>query len=396
MKPLQNHFIEYVFVALLATFFSGTLHGQQSPTAGYDTTQYHPVFIQSEDGQFSLNLGLYTQFRYNATYQSDVPDSMNSISRGYSLARTRIFLEGNLTKKFYYHTRFNINPSGNIELIAAYLQWNLNDKMWIRGGRQFMALSREDWMYPHDLASIEFSANDFTYAIWSSFGFQFRHVPSNKFRYFVSVGNGAYGGRQGFPAPNPTDVTLIGRGEWNILGSNWGTWDEMVSRRGRDLGFLLGFSGGNSRRDKNNLPPTDFRSASQFNLDFSAAGNGFHLFFAGSITMRDYENETLNNTVNGFYSTLGYWVGKQWFGYGRFDYVGRGDFAGATEDYVAPGIGITYYPFLWTNRTRFTLEYNALPSTITNTIVAPDGQLGWTDSSFGGQQAIRLQIQFGF
>ena len=396
MKKSLQHATNWFFVLCGILLLTNVLQAQQSLTAGYDTTQYHPVFIQSQDGNYSLNIGLYTQFRYNATYQADVPDSIDAMARGYNLARTRIFFEGNLTKKFYYHTRININPTGKFELIAAYLQWNMNNKMWIRAGRQFMALGREDWMYPQDLASVEFSANDFTYAIWSSFGFQFRHVPSDKFRYFLSVGNGAYGGRQGFPAPEPTDVTVIGRGEWNILGKGWGTWDDMVSRRGKDLGFLLGFSAGNSIRQQSMLMPGDWKSASQFNLDFSAAGNGFHFFLAGSLTSRNYEDGSLDNSINGLYSTLGYWMCKSWFAYGRFDFVGKGDFTGASENYVAPGVGVSYYPFAWTNRTRFTLEYNALPATITNTIVEPDGQLGWTASPYGAQQSIRLQLQFGF
>ncbi|MDX5426987.1 MAG: hypothetical protein LPK79_02670, partial [Bacteroidota bacterium] len=168
----------FLWMVLLFVLGGGgmKLMAQDLPNAGYDTSRYHPLFIQSDDGKYSLNIGLYTQFRYNATYQSDMPDSVPDFSRGYNLARTRIFFEGNLTDKFYYHTRVNVNPIGNFELIAAYLQWNINKKMWLRMGRQFMALGREDWMYPQDLAAVEFSANDFTYAIWSSFGFQFRHV----------------------------------------------------------------------------------------------------------------------------------------------------------------------------------------------------------------------------
>ncbi len=391
-KVLLN--IHFTFLGIL--IFLSCATPIRAQTAGYDTTQFNPTFIQSENGHYSLRLGMYTQFRYNATYQANMPDSLTSFARGYSLARTRIFFEGNLTKKFYYHTRININPTGDFEFMVAFLQWNINKKMWIRAGKQFMALGLEDWMFPQDLASIEFSANDFTYAIWSSFGFQFRHVPNDKLRYFISVGNGAYGGRQGFPAPNATDATFIGRGEWNILGNGWSNWDDMVGRRGKKLGMLLGFSAGSSSRQKEALDSTDFLSATQFNIDYSITGNGFRLFTAASLTSRNYENASLNNSVNGFYATLGYWVGNNLFAYGRFDYVGKGDFKGASQNYVAPGLGISFYPFQWTNRTRFTIEYNYLDATITNTIVAPDGQLGWTDSPYGNQQAFRLQIQFGF
>ena len=144
------------------------LQAQEVPTAGFDTTSYHPLFIQSKNQRFKLNLGMYTQFRYNMNWRQNMPDtdSTKTFTRGYNLARTRIFLEGNFTDKFYYHTRININPSGNFEFFVAYLQWNLNKGKWIRMGRQFMALGLEDWMYPQDLASIEFSR----------FGFHFCHL----------------------------------------------------------------------------------------------------------------------------------------------------------------------------------------------------------------------------
>ena len=135
--------------------------GISLPTAGYDTSQYNPTFIQSSNGQFKLNLGLYTQVRYNMNWRANIPDSIEGFSRGYNLARTRIFLEGDVTEKLYYHFRININPSGNFELMVAYLQVKINEKWNVRLGKQFMALGREDWILPQDLASIEFSAHDF-------------------------------------------------------------------------------------------------------------------------------------------------------------------------------------------------------------------------------------------
>ena len=392
-------------VLFVLALFSATLYGQSGITAGYDTTQYHPMFIKSANGKYSLNIGLYTQFRTNFNVRSGIPDSItdqDAFTYGYSLPRTRIFFEGNLTEKFYYHTRININGTGNFEFFVAYLQWNINKKMWLRMGKQFMALGREDWAYPQDLASVEFSANDFTFAIWSSFGFQFRHVVSDQFRYFASVGNGAYGGRQGFAAtPAAADLALIGRAEWNIIGDSWGLWDDMVSRPGKDFGMMLGVGVGHARRFDNTVfADSGFRVGNQVNVDFSVAGNGFQGFVQGSFTTRTYdENIGIgDNTVGGVYGTFGYWLNNHWFPYARFDYVSRGDInlPGVDEDYVAPGVGITYYPFTWSNRTRFTLEYNYLAANINRTIVAPDGQLGWVAPAYGAQQALRLQIQFGF
>lgn len=399
MKTLKLLKVTVPLVFLLLS--SLALYGQEEdslPVAGYDTTAYHPIFIQSPDGQFKLNIGMYTQFRYNANWRQDLPDSVESFSRGYNLARTRLFFEGNLTDRFYYHMRINVNTISTFEMFVAYLQWNIKNNMNIRMGRQFMALGREDWAYPQDLAAIEFSAQDFTYALWSSFGFQFHHRPSDVFRYWLGVGNGAYGGRRSFPTPASSDLALTGRAEWNVLGSNWGIYDDMLGRRGREFGILVGLGLGQVFRRDDSVFETDYKDGSQANLDFTVSGDGYQLFAHGTVTSVQYaaESDLEDYTVESFYATFGHWLSNHWFPYVRFDYASNGDRTDATEDYASPGVGISYYPFTWTNRTRFTVEYNYLGATVNNTVVEPDGQLGLVESSYGPQSSLRLQIQFGF
>lgn len=381
---------------VIAILFVANLNAQSKGIAAFDTTDYHPVSIRSADGLFKLNIGMYTQFRYNSNWRQNVPDTEEVYSNGYNLARTRIFLEGDVTDRFYFHFRVNINPSGNFELIAAYLQWKLNSKMKIRMGRQFMALGREDWMYPQELASIEFSAQNFTYAIWSSFGFQFNHAVSDKFRYWVSVGNGAYGGRRDFPAPKASDLTFTGRTEWNIMGSNWGTWDDMVGRKGSDFGMLVGMGAGYLTRSDQEALLTDAKNAFQINVDYSISGDGFHLFTHYTNTSRKFDGSDETISAGSFYGTFGYWLSDKLFPYLRYDIVAKGNLPEVTENYSSPGIGVSFYPFNWSNRYKFTIEYNHLSATVDNTFVEADGQLGLVPSSYGSQQSLRFQIQFGF
>jgi hypothetical protein len=385
-----------LWVLVIVIQFYGYNSIAQNQVAGFDKTSFNPVFIQSLDKEFRLNIGMYTQFRYNMNFRENIPDSVETFSRGYNLARTRIFFEGNYTDKFYYHFRFNINPSGNIELLVAYLQYNIKSNMWIRLGKQFMALGREDWILPQNLASIEFSAHNFTYAIWSSFGFQFQHSPSDNFRYWASIGNGAYGGRRQFPAPKDADVALTARAEYNIFGTNWEVWDDMLGRKGTDFGMLLGLGGGFLSRSKDADLITNAEKAYQINLDYSITGNGFHFYAHGSFTNRSFKGISEQVSGGGFYSTFGYWLNEYIFPYARFDYVSKGKNLGFSEDYVSPGLGISYYPFKWSNRYRFSLEYNRLSGIVNFTPVEPDGQLGLVQSFWGKQQSIMLQMQFGF
>lgn len=388
-----------LFVSILSS--SGLLKAEEKrlsyPTSGYDTNAFNPAFVQSADGLFNVHFGGYTQFRYNTVFLSNTPDSINSVERGYNLARTRLFLEGDLTDKFYYHLRANINATNNLELMIAYLQWNINSKMHLRMGKQFMALGREDWILPQDLASIEFSAHDFTFAIWTSMGFQFHHKVNKNLRYWVGIGNGAYGARRAFPDPKDSDVAVTSRVEWNINGSDWDKYDDMLGRKGRDFGMLLGLGFGNNTRFNEEALKTDSKNATQLNLDYTISGNGFQFFAHGSMTTFKYKDGVAQDySSNGLYATFGYWFTPKVFSYLRYDYVGYGDKPGYTENYSAPGAGVSIYPFTWTNRIKFTLEYNHLAATINNTIVEPDGQLGLIATPYGGQQSIRFQAQFGF
>jgi hypothetical protein len=398
----MKRYLSFTFI-ISALFLFRTEHcisqsNSSTLVAGFDTTAFHPVFIKSKDNKFLLNIGMYTQFRYIFNLRENMPDTLNTITRGYNLARTRIFFEGKYSDKFYYHFRTNINSTGNFELFVAFLQWNIKKNMYLRMGRQFMALGREDWMYPQDLASIEFSAHDFTYALWSSFGFQFHQTVSDKFRYWLSVGNGAYGGRRSFPTPNSSDATIIGRAEWNIVGLGWSKWGDMVSRPGTEFGMMVGAGIGHVVRRDNRTIETDYRDGTQVNLDYSIAGDGFHFFAHGSLTSLNFDSDSPieNRTTEGFYSIFGYWFSDHIFSYARFDYNSKGNREDVSEDYASPGLGLSYYPFKNINRTRFSIEYNLLPATVNNTVVEPDGQLGLVSSDFGGQQSIVFQAQFGF
>jgi phosphate-selective porin O/P len=393
---IRSFLVSFPFLVLTSMGFSQTAANENLDIAGYDTTSYNALFIQSKDGLFKLNIGMYTQMRYNMNWRADAPDSI-AFTRGYNLARTRIFFEGDLTDRFYYHFRANINASGNVELFVAYLQWNFAENWHVRIGKQFMILSREDWMFPSDIASLEFSANDFTFGIWTSLGFQIHNAPNNNIRYWLGLSNGVYGGRKKFPDPKDSDLLLTGRLEWNVNGIDWGNWDDLVSSKDSDFGMLIGVGAGQLFRYDAEALKTDAERGSQINVDFSLNGKGVQFFAQASITLRSFEDGVSNNfNQSGVYSTLGYWVNEKIFPYIRYDLVAAGTTPGNLEDYSSPGIGISVYPFQWTNKIRFTAEYNYLDATLNNTIVQPDGQLGLVESDFGSQQSFRAQFQFGF
>ena len=119
-------------------------------TAGYEKKSSSGLFIRSKDDKFFLNIGLFTQLRYDIN-RRDTAAEENDVEREFSLNRTQFFLQGHYTPKLNYHFRANIDDQGESSLLIAFLQYNSTKKWNLRVGRQFIAMSREDWMLPQDL-----------------------------------------------------------------------------------------------------------------------------------------------------------------------------------------------------------------------------------------------------
>lgn len=363
------------------------------PTAGYAPSPVNGAFIQSSSGDFRLQLGAYTQIRWNANWR-EVPETGEygeDFTRGWSMNRTRLFLEGKYTDRSTYHIRANINNSFDFELLVAWAQLKLGDRWNLRIGKQFVPLSREDWMFAQDLLTSEFSPNDFTFAIGPSLG-AFASYFGDGQRLWLSLHNGAFGGREEFPS-NETDVAVTARWEWNFVGDDWSVWDDMVGRRGRAKVMMLGLSG--AYQWKQTDISTQAKSGGQFNLDLNFNGDGYQVVFAGSGTWRDpVDSASFWNF--GFLAQGGYFVGMGSQLYVQYNLISPGTEPGDLEVFNSIAAGYNFFPYLWTNRWKLTAEAGYHAGALNGTIVDPSGSLGWLASDEKGQAYLRLQAQFGF
>lgn len=366
------------------------------PTAGYEKSPVNGAFVQSSDGEFRLQLGVYTQVRHNSNWR-DAPAADDPVfgnedsTRGWSLNRTRIFFEGKYTDRFAYHFRTNTNNSFDTELLVAWGQLKINDRWSLRFGKQFIPLSREDWMFAQDLLTIEFSPNDFTFAIGPSLGAFVSYGGAHQ-RLWLSVHNGAFGGRDEFPSQE-TDNAGTARWEWNILGDDWAVWDDQVGRRGRSRAVMLGLSG--AYQGKRIEVTEGARRAGQLNADVSFNGDGYQIVIAGSATwLEPAGGDSFTNY--GLLAQGGFFVTPESQLYAQYNLVDPGDQPGNLKAFNSIAFGYSYFPFEWTNRWKFSAELGHLFEALNDTIVAPSGALGWLPATNGGQTYLKLQAQFGF
>jgi len=356
--------------------------GEIPMTAGYDKNSADGFFIRSKDEQFRLNIGAYTQARYDINWR-DAPAGEDDVENGYYFNRTILIFNGQFTPLFDYHFRMNFTEEGT-DLDIAYLQYNF-DNNWLRVGRQFFAISREDWMWSQDVLTTEYSVNDATFALGVATGVQ-AHFQARKQRYWLGVSDASAG-----VDDEQSELTLNGRWEYQLSGSDWSVWDDIIGRKGRSQGVLLG-AGGAYQFEKD---PSTFDRIAQLNADVSFNGDGYQVIAAASWTRHEPEVGAAYNNY-GFLAQGGYFFTNHSQAYAQYNLISPGDQPGDLETFNSITTGVNYFPFLWTNRWKFSMEIAHLFDTLNKTIVESTRSLGWLPSDEDGQTYLRLQAQFGF
>jgi hypothetical protein len=167
----------------------------------------------------------------------------------------------------------------------------------------------------------------------------------------------------------------------------------MVGRRGRAKGMLLGL-GGLYQSKRTNIS-NENSALSQINVDFSINGSGYQALLAGSGSWADPISGEPFWTY-GLLAQAGYFVARANQLYAQYNLLLPGDLEGDWETFHSLTLGWSYFPYLWTNRWKFTAEAGYLFSALSKTIVSPSGSLGWLPSEEAGQGNLKLQVLFGF
>jgi len=359
-------------------------------SAGWDGKFY----VRDAENRFRLSLWAYSQFRYTLNHREDPPRGEPHDEHGFLIPRTRIFLEGRFADRVDFQLRTNINADGDFDLINAWAQIGLPKGWSLRAGELFPAISREDWMYPRDLLTSEFSANNYAYAIGTAMGIQAsREQPHH--RYWFAFTNGAMGGKSGSLDSDAADWAVSGRFEYQ-LGESWSVWDDLIGRRGRSNGALFALAGIVQGRGDADFPDTAPKFGTTITADVSLNGDGYQTLAA--FTWQHVDPDSSNASYNnyGVYLQGGYFLTSILQAYGYYDGVYPGDQPGDLDPYHVLGAGFNFIPFEWTNLYKLSLEVGYLFGDMSKTIVSPSSNLGYLESAGSGQFILRAQLQFGF
>jgi len=387
----------------------------EGEVAGYHQGNLNPLFIQSKDGLFRLDLGAYTQLRYDGVTLETPAAGDPRFDSGWVFARTRFLFQGRAGENIHYELRMQISSEGAFNLLTAYVGYNFGDyrqrSRSNRGawslliGQQFLAHMIDMWMYPQDILTTEYSGVNYAFAIGVNDAVQ-AFFGKDRYRLWMAVSNGRFNppivaGSPGevFGGDIRTGMVMFsGRAEIQLLGNDWNLYNDQLSRpmnNSRSPGVKLGVAGAYSLgvRSQNPQPdPQPPKNALQMTTDLIAGGNGFQVLAQGVWNWFDDPSPT---SRWGFMVQGGYFIREPWNVYARYALVDPGTQPGYGQ-YNAVTLGTSWYPFAWSNRYRFSAEGGLLFNPISASLVAPNPTIGWVASDQGSQYYFRLETQFGF
>jgi len=380
----------------------GVQHEKDAPiqTAGYDKGNFDGFFIQNSNGQFRLNLGAWAQLRYEGVWRETPPAGDKRFESGFLVPQSRFFFEGKLTDRIEYHLRFKITDTGDFTLQVAYGGWNFKGYnrrparkgafFNLRIGRQFLAFTRENWMMFSDLLTTSNSAVNSVFAVTTVDGVQGFYGRDHG-RMWFSLSNGLYGGGADFPNDPTSQMMIAARGESLLAGDDFNTFNDLVGRKGRAFGVLLGVASNYALSGSDN-PAGRSRHSGQVTADLSVGGDGFQ---AMAYAMWTWEAVGRLQSQWGFVAQVGYFIFEPWQVFAQYSLVDPGPIAGLLP-FNQLTLGTNAFPFNWTNRIKLTLEGALLFNPINSTLVTPSTGIGWLPADAGRQYYLRAQLQFGF
>lgn len=369
------------------------LETRDKPATVFNSTEFNPYYFHIKNWPHKINMGLYAQFRFENTWADTSSGQGDEVTRDFRLNRARFFMEGKFLNRLHYKVAFNRSAGDDFSLQQAYLKFHLSHswRLWV--GQQFYNSLREDWPDPTQTASMDNSAMDYTFGDGTALGAMVQHTPVRKLRWWFSVNNGAAGSRSNAADVKESDISFIGRLDYQIAGTDWKVWDDLIGGRGLPFGVMVGFFAGHMMNIDSQKTGTE-EDATQIGADLSFNGDGYQIVLAGVVTKRSAP-DIITYQDYGAYFQAGYFFRPKWQAYIRYDYVSPGNRSSDLESYRAPGLGVNFFPIV-NRRWRVTAELNYLNSALNNTIVQPVPELGWVPSDVRGQTSFRIQLQLGF
>lgn len=368
--------------------------------------------ITDGSGNYVLQVGGYTQFRYVMNWRDNPPDvggvHDSGFTSGFEATRTRINFSGNVVNpdmKFrieggWSDAEGTDSSGGAFTLLDAYGHYHFNNGMYLKWGQFKPALLREESIdNPYQLTA-DRSVMDVVFSQGWSQGVELGWM-GDAFGFRFDFTDGVRSQNQSYSAAD-ADWALTARLDWKWAG-DWSRFDDFTSFRNSDFAGLLGVAAHYEQRGNTATTPamsTPQEGLLLYTIDASVEGNGWNAFaaFVGSHTEPD-EGDGFDDF--GFLVQAGVFLTEQAELFGRWDSVWVDEDRGASvdEDFNTLTAGVNYYVVPESHAAKFTVDAQWFLNEPGDNALVSGGGYGpqaLQPSSDDNQLALRLQFQLMF
>jgi len=362
------------------------------------------------EGETSVKLGGWTQFRYYMNFREDPPPNSNGshasgFTNGFEMAKSRLTASGSVLSKdltFKVEGEFSKN-GGSFGLLDAYVDYNYQNGFSARAGQFKVPLLRQELVSDtaqegmgRVLANDVFSQkrSQGIMGTWRNEAWQVRGALSDG----ISTQNTVY------TSPAEADIALTGRVDYRGGAGDWKLFDSFTSWQGTENCWLAGAavhwqSSGNTNSTAS-VPQQDLL---EYTADFTFKGNGWNVYgaFIGQHIAPDSGGgPALDNF--GLIVQGGVFVHKNAEVFGSWDGIFPDSNYGPTldSDFYTVSTGLNIFPFEKSNAVKFTTQVSwFINPTTTNALVAPaasSNNVGLLPSAEDNQFAVIFQFQVVF
>lgn len=292
------------------------------------------VFLQSADGQFTMNISGQIQFRYYFNFQDDrktigVSDEAAS---NFNIRRAKVRFTGTVADGWDYGVVLAAASDQDFFAEDVYIGHDLGDGWRMQVGLFKLPFARQELISSTRQVAVDRGMATEFFTLNRSEQVQFSYGDDN-WKWHISLSDGANTGFTGLPGGASNDFAFTVRGDYRFDGE----WSDAKSEFGSDSDALFvggavhyeTFDGGGVVDD--NLVWT-------IDALWKTGGFGITAAIFGSHVSNDAGGADLDQY--GAYGQVDYVLDEKWDVFGRYDYI---DDDTAADELHALTVGVNYH-----------------------------------------------------
>ena len=378
---------------------------QEGALAGID--EKGKIFLVSGDGEFSANFSGILQSRYvwNSLDTDNTSGTRGSESlSGIDIRRAKFAIKGTVGDGWGYKLQFQANRNtANVTADDAYITKGLGDGWTLVVGSAKLPFARQELISASRQVAADRSLVNEFFTLNRSDQVQVRYGTDNM-KFAIAASDGGNANFSGALADASNDFAVTARGDWMLIGDDWGASKHEFGGTDEDALFVGAAvhyevaEGSAAGLPENGLAWTIDALYKTGAIGLTAAFFGNHTENGGA---------TADSDQYGLYVQGSYDLGNDWDIFGRWEYIDDDAVAGAgTDELQAVTVGVNHH---FSKKVKFTADVIWIyegdnPSADGNFLNGGElsSALGLSSTAFSAsddhddQIALRLQIQLLF